>query len=321
MNQIPRSSPYLSPEEKKMLMTHSNWRAAGEIAIHYGWIAGALLLPWIWTTPITVIISLMILGGQQLACAVLLHDAGHYAVFKDKRLNDFVGQWLGAYPVFQNMKAYRNYHLLHHQLTGLPEDPDILLTRGYPASRASMIRKLLRDLTGLTGLKSIFGLFMMHLGLLEYNLGKKRLEFVREAFSFGKITQSALRNLSGPIIVNVIMAFLISWLLAPWIYLLWIGAYLTTFQFCIRIRSIAEHSLLDEPTNPVKNTRTTHANWFERLLFAPYHVNYHLEHHMLMTVPSYNLPKMHQLLLERGFYEEGILETGYLDVLRKTITS
>ena len=169
MSQIPQSSPYLTQAEKKMLMTHSNWRAAFEIAVHYAWILAAFLFVWFWTTPVSIILSLFILGGKQLACAVLLHDAGHYAVFKNKKLNDYVGQWLGAFPIFQNMKAYRDYHLIHHQLTGLAEDPDIMLTSGYPTSRASMIRKLIRDLTGLTGIKSTFGLFMMHLGLLEYN--------------------------------------------------------------------------------------------------------------------------------------------------------
>ena len=105
----------------------------------------------------------------------------------------------------------------------------------------------------------------------------------------------------------------------PWLYFLWIGAFLTTHQFCIRVRSIAEHSMLEDPSDPVRNTRTTYANWLERILFAPYHVNYHLEHHMLMGVPSYNLPKMHKMLKDRGFYDSGILAQSYWQVLKMTV--
>ena len=80
---------------------------------------------------------------------------------------------------------------------------------------------------------------------------------------------------------------------------------------------MAEHSMVEDSTDPLRNTRTTYANWLERLLFAPYYVNYHLEHHMMMGVPSYNLPKMHKLIKERGFYEIGLLEKNYWRIVRK----
>ena len=102
-------------------------------------------------------------------------------------------------------------------------------------------------------------------------------------------------------------------------YLLWLGALLTTFNFSLRIRSIAEHALVENAEDPIRNTRTTYANWLERMLFAPHHVNYHLEHHMLMSVPSYHLPQMHRKLKERGFYEKGLLEHGYWNIIKQCI--
>jgi len=42
--------------------------------------------------------------------------------------------------------------------------------------------------------------------------------------------------------------------------------------------------------------RTTLAGPIARILVAPYWVNYHLEHHMVMHVPCWRLPKMHDLL-------------------------
>jgi len=48
--------------------------------------------------------------------------------------------------------------------------------------------------------------------------------------------------------------------------------------------------------DPLRNTRTTRAGFFERLFVAPYYVNYHLEHHLLFYVPCYNLPRVHKIL-------------------------
>jgi fatty acid desaturase len=58
------------------------------------------------------------------------------------------------------------------------------------------------------------------------------------------------------------------------------------------------------------------ARWWERLLIAPNRVNYHLEHHLMMTVPHYKLPRFHTLLRERGVLDRACVTTGYFGVLR-----
>ncbi len=318
--QIVSAQPYLTREERKALLQKNDARAAFEVAIHWAWIVAAFVLVYWWTNPLTIIIALFILGGKQLACAILMHDSGHLSVFKKAVVNDFVGQWLGAYPIFHNMLNYRPYHRLHHTTTGLEEDPDLFLTRSYPTSKKSMFRKFFRDLTGITGIKSFVGLIMMNLGYLEYNLGGKITKVNQEDRTSFDVFKSFSENLLKPIIANLILFALVAFFLSPWLYLLWLVAYLTTFQFSLRVRSMAEHSMLGEDSSdPYKNTRTTLANALERLLFAPYHVNFHAEHHMLMGVPSYNLPKMHRLLRERGFYEKGVLEKNYWEVLKLAI--
>lgn len=314
--QIVSAKAYLTKEERQLLHKKNDLLAAWEILIHWLTIAAAFALVYIWPNIFTILVSLFLLGGKQLACAILMHDAGHFAIFKSRRLNDWVGKWLGAYPIFNDMTRYRSYHFEHHKHTGLEEDPDLLLTRGYPTSRKSMIRKFTRDLTGQTGIKAWLGLMMIHLGYLKYNLGGKVVKIDQGSRSWKEFLHVFVKKLGGPILANLFMLGILSLLASPFLYLLWIVAYLTTFQFCLRVRSIAEHSVLEDSTNPLKNTRTTYANWFERILFAPYHVNYHAEHHMLMTVPSYNLPKMHKLLKARKFYEEGVLAKNYWEIIK-----
>src|SRR5690606_9930896 len=113
-------------------------------------------------------------------------------------------------------------------------------------------------------------------------------------------TFGGVKNLRGVAVTNAVL-FGILWLAGhPWLYLLWVVAWMTTFQLVTRIRAIAEHALAPDPADPLRNTRTTLASWWERLLIAPNYVNYHLEHHLLMTVPHYNLPRLHRMLRDRG---------------------
>lgn len=313
---IPKASRYLTQEQQQLLLKRSDFR--GLLAVLHVWvlISLAFLLVFFFPNVFTIVIALFVLGGQQLGCSVIMHDTSHKSLFKSSWMNEFFGKWLGGYPVLNDMLRYRPYHVKHHVYTGLEEDPDINLTTGYPAGGKSLFRKFFRDLSGLTGIKTTVALFMMHLNYLEYDQGNNPRRIDQSNRTWSELFQTALRNLSGPIIANIVI-FLILSLLDPRLYLLWIGAYLTTFQFCIRVRSIAEHSMVDDKQNPNVNTRTTYANWIEKMLFAPLNVNYHLEHHMLMGVPCYNLPKMHELIKTNGFYQKGTLSNGYWEVLKQ----
>ena len=73
---------------------------------------------------------------------------------------------------------------------------------------------------------------------------------------------------------------------------------------------------LPDPSDPLRNTRTTLVSWWERLLLAPNRVNYHLEHHLLMTVPHYKLPRLHRMLDARGLLDGALVTRGYRAVLQ-----
>jgi fatty acid desaturase len=309
---------FLTPDEVKAIMRKSDLRAALEVLTMWLWIAFAFALVGFYPNVGTVIIALFILGGKQLGCAILLHDCSHDSMFSSRKANQIVGNWLGAYPILQNLEQYRPYHREHHMYTGLDNDPDMSLTKGYPTTAISMMRKIGRDLIGATGVKAQIGVLAMHIGIIKYNLGGL-VERVKEKKDWiGTITNAA-KNLWGPITANLIMFGILYLLGHPWLYMLWIGAMFTTYNFSLRVRSIAEHCMVEDKQNPQKNTRTTYANFIERMLFAPYHVNYHAEHHLCMGAPSYNLPKMHEILLQKGFYKEGVLENNYWTIVKLAI--
>jgi fatty acid desaturase len=106
--------------------------------------------------------------------------------------------------------------------------------------------------------------------------------------------------MTGVVTLNVALALLLAATGHAWLYWAWVAAYMTTFSVFVRVRSLAEHACTAQGTNVFDNTRTTRAGLLARATVAPIRVNYHLEHHLLVAVPYFRLPKVHGMLRERG---------------------
>jgi fatty acid desaturase len=288
----------LTREEIQDLLALDDRRAWGSIAVNWGLVFGAFALVAWWPNPVTVVVALVVIGSRQLSCAAIMHDAAHRCLLRSRALNDWAGSWLAAYPVWSDLHAYRAYHLQHHARTGREDDPDIGLVRPFPITRRSLARKIGRDLSGRTGLK--------------FARAAWKRTFARAGRDPG-----ARRAARGVLVSNLVLFGLLAAWGHPAFYLLWVGAWLTTYTLVTRIRSIAEHALTPDQGDPLNNTRTVLARWWERLLFAPNRLGYHLEHHLLMTVPHYNLPRMHRLLRARGALDEACVERSYLGILAR----
>ena len=103
--------------------------------------------PWAWP------IGFVLMGRAHAQFASLMHEAAHRLLFANRKANDFVGRWLLGYPSFTSTDAYRRVHMAHHRQEFGPDEPDIPLYIGYPIGAASLRRKLVRDVTGRTGLQ------------------------------------------------------------------------------------------------------------------------------------------------------------------------
>ena len=300
----------LSAAEMKSLLARNNWRGWLSIALNWGVVFAAFALVAAAPNALTILVALFVIGGRQLGFAVLMHEAAHHTLFANRKLNDFAGNWLCAHPIWTDLAPYRNYHLKHHAKNWTAEDPDLGLANKFPVTRASLRRKVWRDLSGQVGWKRVRAVLARDLGQRARGVG----------VSFGKTAgerEAGWKNLQGVVITNAILLAILAVAGWPQLYLLWVVAWFTTNSLATRIRSIAEHNMVPDPRDELRNTRTTLASWWERLLLAPNRVNYHLEHHLLMTVPFYNLPRMHRLLRERGALEGALIERGYWSLLRR----
>jgi fatty acid desaturase len=284
----------LSRDELDALLRTNDWRGALSIALDWGIVFAAMALVAIWPNPLSIVAALFAIGARQLGLAVLMHEAAHGALFRSRRLNEWAGQWLCAYPIWADLHPYRRYHLRHHAKNWTAEDPDLSLATKHPVSAASMRRKIWRDLSGQVAWKRVRAILRRDLA-----------------------DAPAAEALRGVALTNAVLLGVL-WLAGhPALYLLWVGAWFTTYSLVTRIRSIAEHNMVPDPADEMRNTRTTLASAWERLLIAPNRVNYHLEHHLLMTVPLYRLPRLHRLLAERGALDGALVDRGYLGVLRR----
>src|SRR5262249_10708269 len=105
--------------------------------------------------PLTYLLVFILIGRQQLALAILMHDGAHGRLFKSPRVNDALGQLFTGAPLFFSQDSYRKFHLKHHLDPLVSDDPDISLIGGYPIPKGSFLRKLFRDFVGISYFKFI----------------------------------------------------------------------------------------------------------------------------------------------------------------------
>jgi len=282
----------------------STWIGSALVVHCWVVILGAMALA-IWQ-PLFIPLAIMIIGARQLGLAILEHEAAHGGLHPNKRVNDALSN-LFCGPAFGgSLKSYRPYHLKHHKYAQQAEDPDIILSAPFPITRASLKRKIIRDLTGQTFFKQRTNQFSNALGFgIRASKGTKNR------------SQTARESAAPFVIFNLL--FLTALTLAGiwWAYfVLWLLPMATWFPMITRLRNIAEHAVTPDNDDPMRHARTTHASFIERATIAPYWVNYHCEHHMFMHLPCYRLAEAHKLLAKKGHTARMEVQPDYLTVLK-----
>ncbi len=305
---------YLNTEEIRPLAERSDLMGFWLVLHCWGVISLSVALFALWPNPVTFMLAVLIIGSRQLGLAILMHEAAHNALFKSRGLNDFFGEWLCGRPILAELAAYRHYHLTHHRFTQTDKDPDLVLSSKFPTTRASLKRKFTRDLTGQTGVKQLIAQIMMSVRLGGDDDATKAAS---SDFAQSFKARDLWKSLPVLIGIIVVMGLIGDWW---WGLAFWLLPYLTWFQFVLRVRNIAEHGATEQSQNPLQNVRTTLAGPLARLLVAPYWVNYHLEHHMVMHVPCWRLADMHKALMDKGLgtemriadsYQTALVEAGW----------
>jgi fatty acid desaturase len=240
------------------------------------------------------VVAFLLVGRGFALLNILGHEAAHRLLFTRRRLNDFVGRWLLAYPAFFPFDAYRRSHMAHHRDELGPDEPDTGLYAGYPISRASMRRKLTRDAVGISGWKNLAPLF-----------------------------RAASRRSSRPVALRIFgvqagiwAAFWVAsgkWWLYP---LLWLAPWMTVWRVLNRLRAIAEHAGMQRSDDRRQTTHVVRQRPLARFWLVPYHTGWHLAHHVDSGIPWRRLPALHQELVAAGWITPELEYSGYLALWR-----
>ena len=299
--QLQKPTAIFSREEIASLSHRSDVRGAWLIVHCWSVIVGTWLVCIAFPNPVTILLGIAVIGTRQLGLGIISHDAAHHLLFRNRRLIDWAAEWLLSRPMLGgSILPYRKYHFVHHRFTQQENDPDLHLSRPFPVSRDSLRRKMIRDLTGQTG-------------------WKQRVGSIRTAFSTAGRPDLAkgIATLGPNFAINVVFLAFFTAMGAWYLYfLLWIVPYLTWNMLVTRIRNIGEHAAVPDNNDRLRNTRTTLAGPLARAFIAPYYVNYHLEHHLLVSAPCYNLKDVHRCLGKKGLLPQMEVKANYLEMLR-----
>jgi fatty acid desaturase len=302
---------YLSPEEIRGLHGISPARIALAGVTTWALILGALALYASAPHPLLWLLAFALIGSRQLALSHLVHDACHYNVSRSKRANDWISDIFFAAPTLISTDSYRRQHLPHHAHLGdWAQDTDR------------------RAWYNIRGLRFVYRTFWALLGL----------EAASTILAYAKV--GALSPEAGdqrwrrPLLVLGTQALLFAyclWLGAPLAYLsLWVLPLFTVTMYLLTLRVIAEHQTeayaleseeaftrtLDAPL-----IRTLQPGPLGRFWLGSMNFFYHHEHHLLPGVPYTQLPRLHRMLRERGYYDahSDALGDGYGRTLMRLV--
>lgn len=237
------------------------------------------------------------LAGRGFALLNILgHESAHRLLFSRRKVNDGIGRWLLAYPAFTPLDPYRRVHMAHHRDEMGPNEPDFGLYSGYPVSRRSLTRKLVRDSVGISGWKNLRPL------LVALTRGSSRTLATRILGT--QVVLATSLTLIGLEMDGI-------WWLYP---VLWLAPWLTVWRVLNRLRAIAEHGGMTRSDDRRMTTHVIRQTPLARFWMVPYHTGWHLAHHVDPGIPWRHLPALHAELEAAGWVTPAMTYRSYLQL-------
>lgn len=105
-----------------------------------------------WNIPVALA-AIFFIGAGMHQLTALTHEASHFALFRNRWLNELASEFFCMYPLFSATHLYRLQHVAHHQFVNDPDrDPDLAQLResghwiGNPSPRGAFVGMLLRQI-------------------------------------------------------------------------------------------------------------------------------------------------------------------------------
>lgn len=236
-------------------------------------IGGALILHLLVSGPLIYVLVLIIIGSRMRALGNLLHEAAHFKLFRNRKLNNTAGQALCAGPIFINYKRYVADHKLHHRnLWRNAKDPDLALYILTKTEDSSLERQS-------------FAMF----------IGKHVLLVIAPVMPMWRLCRDTIRDLGRLIkvcllaITGIVLPLTVPSVATEVVVFCWIVPWFTTFQCISYWAELGEHGGLRQH-GWSWGSRNWRGNVVTRWLIGSHSDDpYHLLHHWFPSVPHHRL--------------------------------
>ncbi|KUL50140.1 MULTISPECIES: fatty acid desaturase family protein [Streptomyces] len=271
-----------------------------------------------WTLVVAVWMGLC--GGQS---SFMWHDAGHKAMFRNKKAASAVGYFHANFVNGVSFGWWVNHHNRHHSNPNhLDMDPDIgrrtaIFDLKQYASRTGVQRFIVRY-------QSV--LFFVLLVLESFKMHKTAVKSIRQGLTKRPVLESTLLLLRAAIYLTCVFTVLSPVLAVAFILVqqatlgVYFGMIFAPNHKGMDVRD-GDEETLDWLERQVLTSRNIRPSWFIDFLYGG--LNYQVEHHLFPAMPQKNLGRARELTreycAERGvpYHEVGFFASyrevaGYL---------
>jgi fatty acid desaturase len=269
-------------------------------------IATTAAVPWLYLAYpswITVVACILLSIHNFNALTQVGHSSGHGSLLSNRRWNEIVGEIACALRGLR-CEGFTVAHQMHHAYLNEEHDGDLLFGRPDEPTRRLLLM-CLQDVFLITAIQRVIQLMQTDRKTYE----QRPWQHLSVRFFRDRI------GMLLPLVAAQLVLVGYYWLvIGPEYYIYFYALPLATlYPVQIRLRSACEHSF-EAGYNVAANgrwvTRSVNANVVERFLIGPLYSDYHFEHHLLPTVPYYNLPVIRHYLENKGIQVP--LNKGYL---------
>ncbi len=212
----------------------------------------------------------IILASRMHALFSDMHEASHGNLFKNSKINTIFSTIFCSFPLGHNFHYFKQYHLMHHRFLNTEFDPSFLPMRNnpewnFPMSKKQFMKIVIRDLIGLN-------FYTISYYESVYKKHNSTIQYLFERYGFYLLL--FMLNFAFTENVSKSLFVLLSWVFAKY----------TLLVLFVRLRTIAEHSGLE---NEEIKSRDVKGNFLENFFIFPHHVGLHSLHHDFPHKPSY----------------------------------
>lgn len=248
--------------------------------------------------------SSIIIGYTAAYLALFIHEAGHFNIHHDKKINDRLATFFLCLPFGLSIKSYRKIHWQHHLYLGTPQDTEV---------------SYFNALTKLFLLETLTGIHLFRTIIKKEN---------SEVLTKEQIRQSRLMLVAGAVFHLIILVT--AFLTGNWPFAItWVLGFGIFFPFFATIRQILEHrdELANHTTDFYKQPHGKLSRLFVYTVlsssFGSAGFTRHMIHHWDPQVSYTRLKDIEEFLLKNTKTAAIIKEskTTYSKVFKKLFTA